>query len=598
MLPALTPLPRRPRSSSSPRACAAAVTLPLGGALVVVSLVSLFGGAWSSIFSSYIVWLALSAAGVAVVAHGVVGFFIGVWDRPSVTGLFYAYANLALILFFAFLTATLSFFSGLAVDYIALHWETMSAMMPSQYEGLNATAAVALFTQQQEAGYITYAVVGGGALIIYLGTIAALSACVLGCGTLSGQVRRRYVVVGLSPFPTNARTRRCCAARTRRRLPPPFFVRAAVYTARSLSSGVSPNPFVVHAAVYTAPPLSLSLRDQIYRALNIFEVILGSAIGIVGCALGSWHLVVVTAIPAALVVALGLYSLVGSVCVAPNCHRKGMIWLLGTVISPIALGIALVVTGIVLWTEDEHFLVASEETYSSFLRFFSFLGAMSEAGVKSFVDAAVKSIGVAEILLGSAVVLNIPASLLELRRVLLDYEVQHGGKDPISELLGYGHGGKDLFDHENAGGSSSDSSSDSDDDQAVAGLRVHVFQSESDSHPRPHRHHRGKKGAPGGADAIREEGSDEEGSGSGSESGSEGTAPGGVPEFATVSDELHYAEAVIAVGGARLEMTELERVREREVSLITAKEHRKTELKLKRAKDAIRRMEEEDDGGY
>ena len=308
--------------------------------------------------------------------------------------------------------------------------------------------------------------------------------------------------------------------------------------------------------------------------------------------------ILVTAIPAALVVALGLYSLVGSVCVAPNCHRKGMIWLLGTVISPIALGIALVVTGIVLWTEDEHFLVASEETYSSFLRFFSFLGAMSEAGVKSFVDAAVKSIGVAEILLGSAVVLNIPASLLELRRVLLDYEVQHGGKDPISELLGYGHGGKDLFDHENAGGSSSDSSSDSDDDQAVAGLRVHVFQSESDSHPRPHRHHRGKKGAPGGADAIREEGSDEEGSGSGSESGSEGTAPGGVPEFATVSDELHYAEAVIAVGGARLEMTELERVREREVSLITAKEHRKTELKLKRAKDAIRRMEEEDDGGY
>ena len=268
MLPALTPLPRRPRSSSSPRACAAAVTLPLGGALVVVSLVSLFGGAWSSIFSSYIVWLALSAAGVAVVAHGVVGFFIGVWDRPSVTGLFYAYANLALILFFAFLTATLSFFSGLAVDYIALHWETMSAMMPSQYEGLNATAAVALFTQQQEAGYITYAVVGGGALIIYLGTIAALSACVLGCGTLSGQVRRRYVVVGLSPFPTNARTRRCCAARTRRRLPPPFFVRAAVYTARSLSSGVSPNPFVVHAAVYTAPP-PLSLFATRSTALSI-----------------------------------------------------------------------------------------------------------------------------------------------------------------------------------------------------------------------------------------------------------------------------------------------------------------------------------------
>ena len=218
---------------------------------------------------------------------------------------------------------------------------------------------------------------------------------------------------------------------------------------------------------------------------------LGSAIGIVGCALGSWHLIVVTAVPGAFVVALSLYSLVGSVCVAPNCHRKGMIWLLGTVISPIALGLALVVTGIVLWSEDELFLIASEETYSGFLRFFSFLGAMSEAGVKSFVDAAVKSIGVAEILLGSAVILNIPASLLELRRVLLDYEAQHGGKDPISELLGYGHGGKDLFDHENVGASSSESSFDSDDDQAIAALRVHVFQSESSPHHH-HRHH-GKK---------------------------------------------------------------------------------------------------------
>ena len=473
--------------------------IPLGVAIFAICIYGVSGGHLYDSFPRHIIWLAF--IGLGCVVYGIIGILIGLWDRPTITGLVFTYVSLGITVGCLFILIICSLFDDVAADYLALNWDAVRSNFPSDYMGLNASAALTHYREKVATDYILYYVFGGGGFLTYLALAGTMSACTLGVHTVFAQIFRALAV---------------------------FEIVVAVLIG-VLGIGTSPPLPTSHACLCFAASLLSHICTVHMRTLLLPHHSSYPA-------LGTWHIIVVTLVPACMVVAIAGYNLVGSALVAPRAHRKGLIWLLGGVLGPIFLGAALILCGIVMCARDELFLTPSDSTYNSFLRHFSFLGAMTELGVKGFVNGAVKTIGVAQIILGLILLLSAPASILELRRIHGDFKRIHGERDPINEMLGYGIGESESEDS----GKEEEEDSDFDPINAAVGAGV---------------------------------------------------------DAAAILDQRE-TDAMIAAGGAQLEMTEMHRVLEKTVMLDRASMHRKVVKKLAHNRDVVARLEDEDDGGY